>query len=166
MDSFSKIKSRTELGEIRKAFDAAGKRLVFTNGCFDILHRGHVEYLQQARQLGDALIIGLNSDNSTRRLKGEFRPIVPQDDRAFILASLFAVDFVSVFDEDTPYDLISVVQPDILVKGGDYKIDDIVGKDIVEARGGKVQTIPFVANRSTTNIVQQIVELTQRGIFS
>lgn len=166
MDSFSKIKSRAELGKIRKEFETAGKRLVFTNGCFDILHRGHVEYLQQARQLGDALIVGLNSDNSTRRLKGEFRPIVPQDDRAFILASLFAVDFVSIFDEDTPYDLISVAQPDILVKGGDYKIDDIVGKDIVEARGGKVLTIPFVANRSTTNIVQQIVDLTQRGIFS
>ncbi len=166
MESFSKIKSRAELGDIRKEFEAAGKRLVFTNGCFDILHRGHVEYLQQARQLGDALIVGLNSDNSTRRLKGEFRPIVPQDDRAFILASLFAVDFVSIFDEDTPYDLISVAQPDILVKGGDYKIDDIVGKDIVEARGGKVLTIPFVANRSTTNIVQQIVDLTQRGIFS
>ncbi len=143
---------------VRAALRAEGKRLVFTNGVFDILHRGHVEYLTQARSLGDALFVGVNSDASTRRIKGDKRPVVPQDDRMFLLANLRAVDFVGLFDEDTPLEIISAIVPDILVKGADWPIDRVVGKDVVEAAGGRVLTIPFVPDRSTTNIVERIVE--------
>lgn len=134
------------------------KRLVFTNGVFDILHRGHIEYLNQARLLGDVLFVGVNSDESTRRIKGDKRPIVPQQDRMFILANFRSVDYVGMFDEDTPFELISAIVPDILVKGADWSIDKVVGKDVVEAAGGRVLTIPFVPDRSTTNIVQRIIE--------
>ncbi|MGD0338544.1 MAG: D-glycero-beta-D-manno-heptose 1-phosphate adenylyltransferase [Bacteroidota bacterium] len=143
---------------LRAELRREGKRLVFTNGVFDILHRGHIEYLNQARLLGDRLFVGVNSDESTRRIKGEKRPIVPQNDRIFVLSNLQSVDYVGIFDEDTPYELISTIVPDILVKGADWSIDKVVGKDIVEAAGGRVLTIPFVADRSTTNIVQRIIE--------
>jgi rfaE bifunctional protein nucleotidyltransferase chain/domain len=132
--------------------------LVFTNGCFDILHRGHVAYLHQARALGDALVVGVNSDASVRRLKGEGRPVVPDEDRAFVLAGLGCVDAVTLFDEDTPATLIAELLPDILVKGGDYSPDAVVGRDVVEAAGGRLVLIPFVTGRSTTGILQQIRE--------
>ncbi len=135
-----------------------GKRLVFTNGVFDILHRGHCEYLADARALGDALIVGLNSDASVTRLKGPRKPIVPQDDRAAVLAALGCVDFVVYFDEDTPRELIAAVLPDILVKGGDYAVADIVGREEVEAAGGQVLTIPLTPGRSSTNIIATIIE--------
>lgn len=134
------------------------KKIVFTNGCFDILHVGHVTYLAQAKALGDVLVIGLNSDDSVRRLKGPDRPVNAQDARALVLAALESVDYVVFFSEDTPYNIITHVKPDILVKGGDYKIDDIVGGDFVRARGGKVLTIPFVEGFSTSNILEQIKE--------
>jgi D-beta-D-heptose 7-phosphate kinase/D-beta-D-heptose 1-phosphate adenosyltransferase len=148
----------TDLLKIRERLKREGKKIVFTNGVFDIVHRGHVEYLTKAKALGDVLLIGMNTDASVQRLKGPRRPVVSQDDRAFVLAALRAVDYVCLFDEDTPYNLIKAVVPDVLVKGSDWAIDDIVGKDIVEAAGGKVQTIDYVPNRSTTNIIQKIAD--------
>jgi D-beta-D-heptose 7-phosphate kinase/D-beta-D-heptose 1-phosphate adenosyltransferase len=133
-----------------------GKKVVFTNGCFDIIHRGHVEYLTKAKALGDVLMVGMNTDASVRRLKGTARPVVCQEDRAFVLAAFRVVDYVCLFEEDTPHDLISIVVPDVLVKGSDWAIDSIVGKDIVEAAGGSVQTIDFIPNRSTTDIIKKI----------
>lgn len=135
-----------------------GQKLVFTNGVFDLLHAGHVSYLAEARELGDALIIGLNADESVRRLKGPNRPIQSEFDRALVLAALKSADAVVIFDSDTPYDLIEHVLPDILVKGGDWSVDKIVGRDIVEKNGGKVLPLPFVDGRSTTGIVEKILE--------
>jgi len=146
----------TELLEIIERLKSERKKVVFTNGVFDIVHRGHVEYLTKAKALGDVLLVGMNTDASVRRLKGPERPVVSQDDRAFVLAALQIVDYVCLFDEDTPYNLIKAVVPDVLVKGSDWPIDDIVGKDIVEAAGGKVQTIDYVPNHSTTNLIQKI----------
>jgi rfaE bifunctional protein nucleotidyltransferase chain/domain len=142
----------------RKTYKGNGKRVVFTNGVFDIVHRGHVEYLAKARSLGDALIVGINTDESVRRIKGEKRPVVTLEDRAFVLANLLPVDVVCPFDEDTPYNLISAIVPDILVKGADWNIDDIVGKDIVLGAGGKVETIDYIPNRSTSGIIERILE--------
>lgn len=135
------------------------QRIVFTNGCFDLLHRGHVEYLFAARSLGDRLVVGLNSDASVRRLKGDGRPVNPQMDRALVLAGLAAVDAVTIFDEDTPIGLIRSLLPDVLVKGGDYSVDGVVGAPEVVAAGGKVVIAPLVAGRSTTSILQRA----QRG---
>lgn len=146
------------LRTIRASLRSAGKRVVFTNGCFDIIHRGHVEYLTRARQLGDTLIVGVNADGSVRHLKGENRPIVCQDDRAFIVANLSPVDYVCLFEEDTPLRLIEAVVPDVLVKGADWKIDDIVGKDVVERAGGKVATIEYLPERSTSGIIERVLE--------
>ncbi|MCL2682476.1 MAG: D-glycero-beta-D-manno-heptose 1-phosphate adenylyltransferase [Bacteroidales bacterium] len=131
-------------------------KTVFTNGCFDILHRGHVEYLQKAKTFGDKLVVGLNSDASVRRLKGEARPIQDQESRKIILEALRCVDEVIIFDEDTPYELIKKVQPDVLVKGADYKPEDIVGYDIVKAKGGEVHTVEFVEGHSTSGIVNRL----------
>lgn len=131
-------------------------RIVFTNGCFDILHRGHVEYLSKAASYGDVLIVGLNSDASVRRIKGESRPVQNEDSRALILASLQFVSKVVLFDEDTPYNLIKLVQPDVLVKGADYKPEEIVGYDIVAAKGGQIITIDLVEGYSTTEILDKI----------
>lgn len=131
-------------------------RLVFTNGCFDILHRGHVEYLFAARALGDALVIGVNSDASVRRLKGAGRPVVALEDRMVVLAGLGCVDAVTAFEEDTPRALIAALLPDILVKGGDYEADDVVGAEEVRAAGGEVRILPFVGGRSTTGIIQRM----------
>src|SRR5690606_34524896 len=128
------------------------------NGCFDILHRGHLEYLQAAADLGDILVVGLNSDASVKRLKGENRPINNQNDRAFALASLVFVDAVIIFDEDTPLELIQRVKPNVLVKGGDYSIGNIVGADFVKNIGGEVQVIPFVDGYSTTQIIEKMKE--------
>lgn len=130
--------------------------LVFTNGCFDILHRGHVEYLYAARALGDALVVGLNTDASVRRLKGEGRPLNGQDDRAIVLAGLGCVDAVTLFDEDTPRDLIATLLPDVLVKGGDYRPEDVVGREEVERAGGRVVILPYLEGRSTTGLVRRI----------
>jgi rfaE bifunctional protein nucleotidyltransferase chain/domain len=132
------------------------RKVVFTNGCFDILHRGHATYLAQARELGDLLVVGLNTDASVRRLKGPSRPVNCEHDRAFLLAALACVDFVILFDEDTPAELIRRVQPDVLVKGGDYTLDNIVGADFVLQNGGTVTTIPFVDGYSTTLTLQKI----------
>lgn len=129
--------------------------IVFTNGCFDVLHRGHVEYLHAARSLGDVLIVGLNSDGSVQRLKGPSRPINPIDDRAWVLGALAAVDAVTVFDQDTPAELIQGLLPDVLVKGGDYQVDQIVGASAVEAAGGRVVVAPLVPGRSTTAILER-----------
>ncbi|MCK9557407.1 MAG: D-glycero-beta-D-manno-heptose 1-phosphate adenylyltransferase [Candidatus Cloacimonetes bacterium] len=134
----------------------AGKKLVFTNGCFDILHAGHVRYLREAKALGDILIVGLNSDASVRRLKGNSRPVNNQIDRAIVLAGLSAVDFICVFDEDTPYELIKALEPNVLVKGGDWRPDQIVGADIVLTSGGIVKSLNFVEGLSSTNIIDKM----------
>jgi rfaE bifunctional protein nucleotidyltransferase chain/domain len=152
---------RSTLSELRGQLKKAGKKVVFTNGCFDILHRGHVDYLAKARGLGDVLIVGVNTDASVQRLKGPNRPVVQEDDRAAVLAALGVVDYVCLFDEDTPYELIRAVVPDILVKGADWSVNDIVGKDIVEAAGGAVHTIEFLPNRSTSSIIQKIIQTSE-----
>lgn len=136
--------------------DNSDKKIVFTNGCFDILHVGHIRYMQEAAKLGDILVVGLNSDVSVKRLKGPERPVNNQDDRAEMLSSLEFVDYVIIFDDDTPYELIKKIQPDVLVKGGDYNFDNVVGKDIVEARGGELRLLNFVEGKSTTNIINKI----------
>ncbi len=130
--------------------------LVFTNGVFDLLHRGHVDYLWRARALGDALVVGVNTDASVRRLKGPGRPLTPQQDRCYLLAGLGCVDAVTLFDEDTPADLIRTLVPDVLVKGGDYRPDEVVGRDSVEGAGGRLVLLPLVEGRSTTAILQKI----------
>lgn len=132
------------------------QKIVFTNGCFDVLHYGHVHYLAQARQLGDLLVVGLNSDASVRRLKGESRPVNPEQARAFVLAALEMVDYVCLFEEDTPYELIAAVKPDVLVKGGDYAVDNIVGSDIVKGRNGDVVVLPFVEGFSSSSIIEKL----------
>jgi D-beta-D-heptose 7-phosphate kinase/D-beta-D-heptose 1-phosphate adenosyltransferase len=135
---------------------SAGRRVVFTNGVFDLLHPGHVRYLQEARSLGDVLIVGLNGDASVRRYKGPSRPLTPQDERAELLVGLSVVDAVVIFDEDTPAEIIELVQPDVLVKGADWAADQIVGRDTVERRGGRVVRVPVEAGHSTTAIVEKI----------
>lgn len=135
----------------------AGERIVFTNGVFDLIHPGHVRYLRAARRLGDRLVVGINSDRSVRRLeKGPDRPLVGERDRAEVLAALEMVDYVTLFDDDTPYALIAAVQPDVLVKGGDYRTDQIAGHESVLARGGEVRVLRFVEGKSTTSIVERI----------
>ncbi len=151
-----KIVTWDELKRQRAAWRSEGKIVVFTNGCFDILHRGHVEYLAQARGLGDILIIGLNSDASVRRIKGPQRPILPQEDRALMLAALECVDRITLFEQDTPLELIREILPDLLVKGGDYKPDEVVGKREVEAGGGRVVILPLIAGKSTTRIIEAL----------
>ncbi len=152
----AKIKTPEQLTESLAAWRAAGETIVFTNGCFDLLHYGHLHYLAQARDLGQRLVIGLNSAASVRRLKGPSRPINDELTRTHQLAALAFVDAVTVFETDTPYTLIQQVQPDILVKGGDWRPEQIVGADIVLARGGAVLSLPFVEGYSTTNIEQKI----------
>lgn len=148
----SKIITVSQWEKIRDGYQS----VVFTNGCFDVLHRGHVTYLAQARDLGDCLVMGLNSDASVKRLKGESRPINNEADRALVLAALSFVDYIILFEEDTPKNLIEQVKPNILVKGGDYKIEDIVGADFVTQNGGKVLTIPFVDGYSSTKIIHAL----------
>ncbi len=160
-----KIKSLSELSQIRRKLKRENKKVVFTNGVFDILHRGHVEYLEVAWLKGDCLIVGLNSDISVRKIKQKGRPIVSEYDRALVLAALTFVDYICLFDEETPADLINTLIPDVLVKGGDYKIDDIVGREVVEKNGGEVVTIPLTPNRSTTDIIDKIAQLVKEGVF-
>jgi rfaE bifunctional protein nucleotidyltransferase chain/domain len=135
---------------------AEGRKVVFTNGVFDLLHPGHVRYLQAARAEGDALVVGVNSDRSTRAIKGPARPVVPEEERAEVLAALASVDAVVIFDEETPHEIISLLRPDILVKGADWPADQIVGRDIVEARGGRVVRVAVVAGQSTTSILRRV----------
>jgi len=142
--------------EVRSELKKQGRKLVFTNGCFDILHRGHIEYLQQAKLLGDYLVIGLNSDFSVKRIKGDSRPVNREEDRAFVIDSLKVVDAVVIFSEDTPYNLIKAVIPDFLVKGGDWKENDIVGSDIVKEAGGKVISLKYVDDYSTTGTIKKL----------
>ncbi|MFH1196102.1 MAG: D-glycero-beta-D-manno-heptose 1-phosphate adenylyltransferase [bacterium] len=152
------IRDRQELINLRKQLKVEGKKLVFTNGCFDILHSGHVDYLNKAKATGDVLLVALNSDVSVRSIKGNKRPIMHEDERAFLISNLKAVDYVTFFDEDTPAKIISDLIPDILVKGADWSADNIVGKDIVEVNGGEVKRIAFITNQSTSGIINMILE--------
>ena len=157
-DTDLKIKDREVLAGILEMERQKGRSVVFTNGCFDLLHVGHVKYLQKARRLGDLLVLGLNSDDSIRRLKGPRRPLIEQDERAHILAALDCIDYLVIFDEDTPLELIETLRPKILVKGGDYSPEGVVGKDLVESYGGRVELIQFVDGRSTSNIIEKILQ--------
>ncbi|TYP00059.1 D-beta-D-heptose 7-phosphate kinase/D-beta-D-heptose 1-phosphate adenosyltransferase [Geothermobacter ehrlichii] len=148
----------SRLEQIGNEARALGRRIVFTNGCFDLLHVGHVRYLQKAREFGDLLVLGLNSDASIRRLKGERRPLIGQEERAQILAALDSVDYIVVFDEDTPIELIRALRPDILVKGGDYAPEEVVGREFVESYGGRLELVTFEAGKSTTAIVEKILD--------
>jgi D-beta-D-heptose 7-phosphate kinase/D-beta-D-heptose 1-phosphate adenosyltransferase len=150
------ILGRDELLRTREGLRAEGRRLVFTNGCFDILHVGHVRYLREARELGDALLVAVNSDRSVRAIKGAERPFVGELERAEVLAALACVDFVTVFDEESPRSLIADLLPDVLVKGGDYALDEIHGREEVEAAGGRVVSLPFVEGASTSGIVERV----------
>ncbi|MGP8234198.1 MAG: D-glycero-beta-D-manno-heptose 1-phosphate adenylyltransferase [Limisphaerales bacterium] len=153
----SKIMTADQARALRDRLQAGGKRLAFTNGCFDILHRGHVSYLQFARDQADALCVGLNSDRSVKRNKGEKRPLNSEEDRAFVLAALASVDCVVLFDEDEPRDLIARIHPDVLIKGRDWA-HFVSGRDIVEAYGGKVVLADLVAGRSTTGIIEKVLQ--------
>lgn len=151
-----KVIDREELSELVRRFQGEGKTIVFTNGCFDLLHVGHVRYLQEAKELGDLLIVGLNSDKSVSRLKGKNRPLIPEAERAEILAALECVDFVTIFDEDTPGKLILLIKPDWVVKGGDYKPGELPEAKLVEQFGGKIKTLSFVPNHSTSNLIDAL----------
>jgi len=151
-----KILSLDELLGVREGLRAAGKTVVFTNGVFDLIHVGHVRYLAGARALGDALVVAVNSDGAVRKLKGEGRPIVNEHERAEILAAIRQVDFVNIFDDVSPRSLIARLLPDVLVKGGDYALDEIHGREEVEAAGGRVVSLPFIAGASTTNLLDRM----------
>lgn len=155
MSSFSKVLSIQSLQEAILFYKKKNKKIVFTNGCFDLLHVGHVRYLQQAKSLGDILIVGINTDASVRKLKGPTRPIQNEKDRAEILASLEAVDHTILFSEETPLKLIQNIKPDFLVKGGDWKIEQIVGSDAVLDYGGKVLSLQFIEGHSTTSLIEK-----------
>lgn len=154
----SSIKTREEIKKIRTQFKSEGKKVVFTNGVFDLIHSGHVDYLIKAKEMGDVLILALNSDSSVKRIKGNKRPILEQNERAFIVSNLKPVDYVTFFEEDTPAEIISDLIPDILVKGADWAIDKIVGREVVEANGGEVKNIKFINDQSTSNIIKIIKE--------
>jgi D-beta-D-heptose 7-phosphate kinase/D-beta-D-heptose 1-phosphate adenosyltransferase len=156
-DSDAKIKNLDVLAHIIATERSRGKKVVFTNGCFDLLHVGHVKYLQKARELGDLLIVGVNSDASVRRLKGELRPLIEESERAHILAALDCIDYVVLFDDDTPLRLIQALVPAVLVKGGDYSIEEVVGREVVEAGGGRVELIQFIDGKSTSRIIEKIL---------
>ena len=153
-----KIKTVPELVPLLAILRAAGKKIVFTNGCFDIIHTGHTRYLAAAKSLGDVLVVAVNSDASVRQIKGEQRPINSEKDRMETLAALASVDYVTLFAEPNPYRVIADLQPDILVKGGDWPVEKIIGRDIVEAHGGKVINVPYVAGASTTDIINKVVK--------
>jgi rfaE bifunctional protein nucleotidyltransferase chain/domain len=154
----TKVKTVEELRPLLAILRAAGKKIVFTNGCFDLIHTGHTRYLAIARSFGDILVVAVNSDASVSTIKGERRPINSQQERAEALAALESVDFVTIFSEPDPYNVISALQPDVLVKGGDWPIEKIIGRDVVEARGGKVVNVPFVEGQSTTGIIERILK--------
>lgn len=158
-----KIKKLNELKKIVKNLKNAGKKIVFTNGCFDIIHIGHIHYLKEAKKLGDILIVAINSDKSVHTIKGRNRPIIPENERAEILSAFMMVDYVIIFSEKDPIKIISELLPDVLVKGGDWRIDEVLGKDIVERNKGRVVTIPTVKNRSTTDLIVTVVKRYNTG---
>lgn len=153
-----KIKEREDLQRILENLKANGKRIVFTNGCFDLFHIGHLRYLEKAKALGDLLVVGINNDSSVQRLKGPERPILPLAERMEILSGLECVDYVIAFDESTPLELISFLRPTLLVKGGDWTKETTVGREVVEGLGGEVVILPFLEGNSTTNIIQTILK--------
>ncbi len=153
-DSEGRILAREDLGKLRE--EMAGRAIVFTNGCFDVLHRGHVVLLETAAAMGDCLVVGINSDDSVRRLKGEGRPVNPQDDRAAVLLALRSVDYVTVFDEDTPIETIEALEPDVLVKGAEYGSGEIVGEEFVLARGGRVERVEMVEGYSSSGVIDRM----------
>ena len=153
----SKVKSLVGVVRAVRKAQAAGRRVVFTNGCFDLLHRGHTRYLERARSLGDALVVAINSDRSVRVLKGLGRPVVPAEERAEVLAALAAVDYVVIFDELNPARVIRAVRPDVLVKGGDWPVSQIVGADDVQSRGGRVLSLPYVEGASTSALIGRVL---------
>ena len=156
----NKIVNREQLKKELDRLRSKGKRVVFTNGCFDILHVGHARYLKEAKKTGDVLVLALNSDASVRAIKGETRPLIPEEERAYMVASLEAVDYVTIFSETTPLELIDYLMPDVLVKGGDWAEENVVGRESIRKWGGKVVIIPEIKGASTTNIVEKI-----RGIY-
>lgn len=147
-----------KLAPLLKTLKNQGQKVVFTNGVFDLLHLGHVTYLQEARRQGDLLVVGLNSDASVKRIKGPLKPLLPLEERAEMLLALDCVDYVTFFEEDNPFYVIQILKPDVLVKGGDWAVDKIIGGDLVESWGGKVMNIPVVEGRSTTNLIQMVVD--------
>ncbi|NQU45503.1 MAG: D-glycero-beta-D-manno-heptose 1-phosphate adenylyltransferase [Chlorobium sp.] len=165
LDYRKKVMERMDAHDMVKEWQRQGKRVVFTNGCFDILHAGHVGYLAEARRLGDRLIVGLNSDASVRRLKGPLRPVCSEADRAAVLSALEAVSAVTVFDEDTPEELIGVLLPDILVKGADWPVEKIAGAKAVLEQGGSVLNVPLLEGRSTSGIIEKVIEAYGGGPF-
>ncbi|MGH9320558.1 MAG: D-glycero-beta-D-manno-heptose 1-phosphate adenylyltransferase [Vicinamibacteria bacterium] len=156
--SLRKVLDREEMAGERERLRQKGERLVFTNGCFDLLHPGHVRYLQEAKALGDRLVVAVNGDETVARLKGEGRPLTPLDERMEILAALDCVDYVVAFEEETPFEIIEEIVPDVLVKGGDWTPDRIVGRERVERAGGKVLSLPFAPGYSTSRLIARIVE--------
>ncbi|MEN6445480.1 MAG: D-glycero-beta-D-manno-heptose 1-phosphate adenylyltransferase [Candidatus Cloacimonas sp.] len=152
----SKIIPYAKMDELSKNLRNQGKRIIFTNGCFDIIHSGHILYLENAKAMGDVLIVGLNSDASVKRLKGISRPVNAEGDRALVLAALEMVDYVCIFEQDTPYELIGIIKPDVLVKGGDWQVEQICGADIVQSYGGKVCSLNYEKGISTSEIIKRI----------
>jgi rfaE bifunctional protein nucleotidyltransferase chain/domain len=152
------IMNRSDLLKIRQSCKEENKLVVFTNGCFDLLHAGHVDYLLKAKEMGDILIVAVNSDSSVRKIKGNSRPITSEQERLFVVSNLLPVDYVTIFDEDTPFELINYLIPDILVKGADWTVETIVGREIVEKHGGQVKNIQFEINQSTSKIISKILE--------
>lgn len=148
----------SQIGKLALSLKAKKKRIVFTNGCFDLIHAGHIEYLGKAKALGDVLIVGINSDSSIRKIKGPKRPVVGQGDRAAIVAALRPVDYVSIFNDATPIKLIKAIRPDVLVKGADWQLNSIVGGDFVKSYGGKVKAVSLVQGRSTSNLIRKIAD--------
>jgi D-beta-D-heptose 7-phosphate kinase/D-beta-D-heptose 1-phosphate adenosyltransferase len=153
-----KIKTKEDLQRIVEDLKRKRKRIVFTNGCFDLLHLGHIRYLEKAKSLGDILVVGVNSDRSVQSLKGPERPILPEEERAEILSGLGCVDYLTVFDEITPFELISSLQPHILVKGGDWTKENTIGREVVERSGGEVVILPFVEGSSSSNLIETILK--------
>jgi D-beta-D-heptose 7-phosphate kinase/D-beta-D-heptose 1-phosphate adenosyltransferase len=159
MKIYPRNKLKAEIARLKRE----GKKVVFTNGCFDILHAGHTRYLREAKKLGDVLILALNSDSSVRAIKGEKRPIVPETERAEVVASLASVDYVTIFDELTPLELIEMLQPDVIVKGGDWAEKDIVGAEAVAKWGGRVAIMPEIEGASTTNVIEKVLHAYGKG---
>ena len=159
-----KIKKREELKKILIAHQKAGKKIVFTNGCYDLIHVGHVRYLEEAKSHGDILVVAVNSDSSVKKLKGDKRPLIPEQERAEVLSALECVDYVVIFDEVDPLAIITYLKPDVLVKGGDWTVDTIIGRDAVEGSGGKVISLPYIEGdfSSTSKIIERIVERYER----
>lgn len=155
---FQKIKELNELKKIIEDLKKHSKKIVFTNGCFDLIHFGHIYYLKEAKKLGDCLIVAVNSDESVRNIKGNGKPIIPQDERAEVLSGFRMIDYITIFQEEDPVNVILELLPDVLVKGGDWKIDKVLGKDIVEAHGGRVVTISPVENKSTSSLILTVLK--------